>query len=119
MASRRRDTEPEGRRGKPATSPEAKESQMISLAVDLAEKQMRDGTASSQVVTHYLKLGSSREQLEQERIRHENELSAAKREILESQKRVETMYAEALEAMRSYSGQEPLPPEDIYEYDED
>lgn len=77
---------------------------MIAMAVDLAEKQLREGTASAQVITHYLKLGSSREKLEQERLRKENELLDAKREALEAAKRIEALYQEALDAMRSYSG---------------
>jgi hypothetical protein len=77
---------------------------MVSAAIDLAESQIRAGTASSQVITHFLKLGSSRELLEQERLAHENELTRVKIEQLESQKRVEELYLEALQAMRSYSG---------------
>lgn len=87
-----------------ATTPEGRENQLISLAVDLAEKQLREGTASSQVISHYLKLGTSREQLEQERLRRENKLLEARVEAIESQKRVEELYAEALTAMKVYSG---------------
>lgn len=93
-----------GRR-KPATTPEAKEKQLISLAVDLAEEQIRNGTASAQVLTHYLKLGSTRERLEQQRLRKENDLLVVKTEVLASAKRVEELYASALDAMRAYSGQ--------------
>lgn len=93
---------------RPATTPEAREQQLISSAVDLAEKQIREGSASAQVITHYLKLGSSRERLEQEKIGLENELLVVKREAMESAKRVEEMYSEALSAMRAYAGQEPL-----------
>lgn len=88
----------------PALTPEARENQLISLAVDLAEKQLIEGTASAQVITHYLKLGSTRERLEKEKLAKENELLQAKREALESAKRVEELYANALEAMRNYSG---------------
>lgn len=91
----------------PATTPEGRENQLIALAVDLAEKQLQAGTASSQIITHYVKLGSSREKLEQERLKGENELIAAKVEAMESVKRVEELYASALNAMRSYAGQEP------------
>lgn len=108
MAAQRRENSPERPRRPPGTTPEARENQLISAAVDLAEKQIVAGTASSQVITHYLKLGSSREKLEQERLRHENELMEAKAEMLASQKRVEDLYAKALDAMRSYSGQEPV-----------
>ena len=96
------------KRPRPATTPEARENQLVAVAYDLAEKQIREGTASSQVITHYLKLGSSREFLEQERLRNENKLTEAKIEAMQSAKRVEELYAEALNAMRSYAGQEPL-----------
>ena len=110
MAARRKTPERITHRFPPATSPDARENQLVSLAIDLAEAQIRQGTASSQVITHYLKLGSSRERLEQERISHENELLQVKKEAMESQKRVEELYTEALNAMRSYAGQEPLEP---------
>lgn len=87
------------------------------MAHDLAEEQIRNGTASSQVVTHFLKLGSSREQLEQMRLEHENELTRVKISALESQKRIEELYRDALDAMRSYSGDVPLPPPDFDEQD--
>ena len=90
---------------RPALTPEARENQMISLAVDLAERQLEEGTASSQVITHFLKLGSSKERLEREKLEEENKLLRAKTESLQSQKRVEKLYAEALTAMRRYSGQ--------------
>ena len=90
---------------RPALTPEARENQMISLAVDLAERQLEEGTASSQVITHFLKLGSSKERLEREKLEEENKLLRAKTENLQSQKRVEELYAEALTAMRRYSGQ--------------
>lgn len=90
---------------RPALTPEARENQLISLAVDLAEQQLREGTASSQVITHYLKLGSTREKLERERLEEENKLLKAKTENLQSMKRVEELYSEALKAMRNYGGQ--------------
>jgi len=80
---------------------------------------MREGTASSQVITQFLKLGSSREKVEQEKLRHENALLATKKEIMESQKAVEELYTEALNAMRAYSGQAPLSQEPAYEDFED
>lgn len=89
---------------RPATTPEARENQLISLAHDVAEQQMRDGTASSQVITYYLKLGSAKERLEVKRLEEENKLLRAKTEAIQSQERIEKMYAEALNAMRSYSG---------------
>lgn len=90
---------------RPATSPEGRENQLISLAADLAERQLTEGTASAQVITHFLKMASTREKLEQERLQRENLLLAAKVDSLESVKRIEAMYEEALNAMRSYSGQ--------------
>jgi hypothetical protein len=104
VPARRRRSEPEKTPRKPATTPEGRENEVVSLAIDLAEQQIRDGNASSQVITHFLKLGSSREQLEQERLEHENELTRVKIEAIESQKRVEELYKEALEAMRNYAG---------------
>ena len=92
------------RRRRPATTPEARENEMVAAAIDLAEQQIKRGTASSQVITHFLKLGSTRERLEQQRLEHENELTRVKIEALEGQKRVEELYMEALNAMRSYSG---------------
>jgi hypothetical protein len=96
------------RRRKPATTPEGRENQLISSAVDLAEKQMQEGTASAQVITHYLKLGSSREKLEQERLANENALLVAKREAMASAARVEELYGAAIDAMRKYAGHDPL-----------
>jgi hypothetical protein len=104
VPARRRKAEQETSRRRPATTPEGRENEMVSLAIDLAEKQFREGSASSQVITHYLKLGSTREKLEQQRLEHENELTRVKIEAIESQKRVEELYKEALDAMRLYSG---------------
>lgn len=103
----------------PATSDLDRETQLVSLAYDLAEKQIRDGTASSQVLTQFLKLGSSREKIEQIKIQHENELLATKREIMESQKATEALYSEALAAMRAYSGQPVQSEEPDYDDFED
>lgn len=89
---------------KPATTPEGREQQLVSQAIDLAEQQIQAGTASSQVITHFLKLGSTREQLEQERITHENELTRVKIEAMESQKHIEDLYLAAIDAMRMYAG---------------
>lgn len=80
---------------------------MIAAAVDLAEKQILEGTASSQVITHYLKLGSSREKLEQERLANENELLIAKKEQMASADRIEELFSAAINAFKGYSG-EPL-----------
>lgn len=89
---------------RPALTPEARENQLIYLATDLAEKQLREGTASSQVITHYLKLGSTKEKLEREKLEEENKLLRAKTENLQSQKNVEEVYLKAINAMKRYSG---------------
>lgn len=89
---------------RPALSPEARENQLISLAVDLAEKQLMEGTASSQVITHYLKLGSTKDRLEREKLERENELLKVKAESLQSMQRIEELYENALNAMKNYSG---------------
>jgi hypothetical protein len=99
----------------PAKTPEARENQLVALAVDRAEQQLRDGTASAQVITHYLKLGSTREKLEQERIAKENDLLDAKREALGSQAEIQELYKDALNAMRTYSGNEPQNNEQDYD----
>lgn len=88
----------------PADSPEARENQLIAAAVNLAEKQLLDGTASPSVITHYLRLGSVKERLEREKLERENEVLRAKAEAYESNRRTEELYAKAIEAMRSYSG---------------
>jgi hypothetical protein len=112
VPARRRRSEPDTTRRKPATTPEGRENEMISAAHDLAERQIKNGTASSQVITHFLKLGSTRERLEQQRLEHENELTRVKIDALESQKRVEELYMEALSAMRSYAGDIQVPEHD-------
>lgn len=94
----------QSKRRPPATTPEARENQLISLAVDLAERQLQEGTASSQVITHYLKLGSTKERIEKEILEEQKELLKAKTEAIQSGKRVEELYTNALNAMRSYSG---------------
>lgn len=94
------------RRLRPATSIENRENQLVSLAMDLAEKQLAEGTASSQVITHYLKLGSTREQKEQERLANENLVLEAKVDAMQSAKRVEELYEKALNAMKTYAGQD-------------
>lgn len=89
---------------RPALTPEARENQLIYLATDLAEQQLRDGTASSQVITHYLKLGTTKERIEREILEKQKELISAKTEALQSAKRIEELYANAISAMRKYSG---------------
>ena len=100
-----------------AMSPEARENQMISLAVDVAEQQMLKGTASSQVITHFLKLGSRKEQLEREKLENENELLRTRIKALESSEKSEEMYAKVLRAIKEYSGREDVDDGD-YDYDE-
>ena len=98
---------------KPATTPEENENECISLAYDLVKKRLRNGTATSQETTHFLKAGSRKYQLEIEELKRKNDLLVAKVETLESQRRVEELYANALTAMRTYSGQGN---DDEYEY---
>lgn len=94
----------ESKKIRPALTPEARENQLIYLATDLAEQQLRDGTASSQVITHYLKLGSTKERIEKEILEKQKELITAKTEALQSAKRIEELYSNAISAMRKYSG---------------
>lgn len=110
--SRQDDTKPVRRRRPPGTTPEARENQLVALAVDRAEQQLRDGSASAQVITHYLKLGSTREKLEQERLVKENALLDVKRETMGSQAETQKLYNEALDAFRSYSGNAPQDEDD-------
>lgn len=87
-----------------ALTPESRENQMISYAMDLVEQRLLDGTASSQETTHFLKLGSEKAQLEKEKLKRENQLLEAKTESLQSMKRIEELYSDALKAMANYSG---------------
>lgn len=89
---------------RPALSPEAKENQMISLAMDLVEQRLRDGTASSQETTHFLKAASQKNRLELERLKLENDLIAAKTKALANAEEIKVLYEEALKAMRRYGG---------------
>lgn len=110
------DNENKKRKIRPALSPEARENQLISLAVDLAEKQLLEGTASSQVITHYLKLGTQKEKIEREMLEKKKDLIVAKTENLQSAKRIEELYSNALKAMQNYSGNTQM---DISELDDD
>lgn len=92
-------------KSRPAIDPEARQNQLIALAVDCAEKQLRDGTASSQVITYYLKQGSMQAKLEIERLKAETALQMAKVEQLKSEKRSEELIEEALKAFKNYAGQ--------------
>lgn len=113
MAARRRTELSDLPRRPPATTPDGRENQLIELANDVAEIQMREGVASSQVITHFLKLGSSRERLEQERIEHENALLEAKKASMEREAKMEDLFAEAIKAMKTYQGE--APPDDEFD----
>lgn len=97
-------TSSESKKIRPALTPEARENQLIYLATNLAEQQLKDGTASSQVITHYLKLGTTKERIEKEILMENKKLITAKTEALQSAKRIEELYTEAIAAMRKYSG---------------
>lgn len=88
----------------PAQTEEGRENQLISLAVNLAERQLREGTASSQVITHYLKLGSTKNKVEVELLKTQRDLALAKTEALKSSQRIEELYSAAMDALRSYNG---------------
>lgn len=100
----------------PARTPDDRENELIEAATDLAEKQLRDGTASAQVTTHFLKLGSSRERLEQQRLKNEVLLMDMKREQMASEMRTEELIQKAFAALRGYSGIDDA--EDSSEFDE-
>lgn len=102
------------KRRSPARDPETREIELVAAAMDLAEKQIHEGVASATVITHYLKIGSQRDRLERERLRTENELLQRKIEQMESAKRVENLYEEAIKAFRMYSGQEDEEADDDY-----
>lgn len=108
MAKRKETRRDDAPKIRPALTPEGRESQLIAQAINLAERQIQEGTASAQVISHYLKLGSSRERLEQERLARENELLRVKAEAMESAKEIQALYQEALAAMRTYAGQEEI-----------
>lgn len=103
MAVVRKIDEARSARQRPATTPEGREQQMIALADSLAEQQLMDGTASAQVITHFLKLGTSRERLEQEKLRKENLLLEARAQAMASGERIEELMANAIQAFRGYS----------------
>lgn len=92
------------RKSRPALDPEARENQMIALAVDLAEKQLMEGTASSQVITHFLKLGTTKTELEKEKLRRENDVLSAKAKAYRSGEEMKELYEKAIKAMQDYAG---------------
>lgn len=104
MVRRKSDQKDASPRVRPATTPELRENQMIALAEKEAERQLRNHTASSQVIVHYLKLGSTREQLEKEKLRHETEMVKAKTSSLNNADDYKAIVDEAIQAMKSYQG---------------
>lgn len=105
-----------GRKTRPATTPEGREDRLISLAFDHAERQFHDGTASSQLTTALVRMGTTRERLEQEKIRNENLMLSAKVDQLQSAQKVEELYREAMVAFREYKGEVI---EEYYDEDDD
>lgn len=112
-------SEPSRKSIRPALTPEARENQMISLAMDLVEQRLLDGTASSQETTHFLKLGSSKTRMEMEKLQAENDKLRAQTKALADAEEIKSLYENALKAMRNYNGQgDPEEYEDDYdEYD--
>lgn len=109
---------------KPAMTPEAWENQLITLAMERAEQQLRDGTASSQLITEFVKRGSTKARLEKEILEEQKELMAAKTEALQSAKRIEELYTDAISAMRMYAGvsnddEDTYEDEEEYDYEDD
>lgn len=100
------DSNKKERRIRPGLTPESREDQLVALAINLAEQQLLEGTASSQVISHFLKIGSTKERIEKEILNEQKDLIKAKTEAIKSEKRVEELYSEALNAMRRYSGQD-------------
>lgn len=98
---------PAKKRRPAAKTPEAQENRMISMAMDLAEQRLLDGTASNQLICHFLKLGSTKERLEKEMMEKQMRNLDAKTEAIESSKRVEELYSEAISAFRMYNGYMP------------
>ena len=92
------------KKGRPALSPENREKQLIALAYDRAEERLLDGTATSQEIVHFLKLGSLRAELENEKLKSENEVLRAKAKTIESVEETKVLIEEAIKAMRNYSG---------------
>ena len=98
----------------PALTPEERENEIISRAMELAEERLRDGSASNQLLVAIIKNGFARERLEKEKLQKENELLVAKVEAIKSERRTEELYSKALDAMRRYSGNASTQEDDIY-----
>lgn len=116
MAKVKNTTETTTTKRRPALTPEARESQLISYAYDLVEQRMLDGTASAQETVHFLKLATREQRIKEKRMELENQLIEAKTEQIQSQKHIEELYAEAISAMREYGGKSGS---DEDEYDEE
>lgn len=116
--ARQKSTEERLKRQKfrPAADPDNREKQLVSLAYDLAEERLRNGTATSQEIVHFLRLGSIRERKELEMIEHKNQLMSAKTEALQSAKRIEELYSNAIQAFAAYRGHagEEVDEEELY-----
>ena len=104
MAKVKPSTETKQRKLRPALTPEARENQLISLATDLVEKRLIEGTASSQETTHFLKLATQEAKLKLKILEKQEELISAKTESIKSAQRTEELYRDAIIAMRKYSG---------------
>lgn len=105
----RRDPDKQQSVSRPATTPQGRENQLIAAAYDLVEQRILDGTASATETTALLKLGSSRERLEQQRIRYENDLLVVKKEAMEAQKKSDALFQEAMDYFAAYTGNRPPP----------
>lgn len=114
MAKKTDVTEFPARKNRPALTPEARENEMIALATDRAEEQLRNGTASSQVIVHYLKLGSTKERIEKEILERQKELIESKTESIKAARKAEEDYERVLDALRRYSGQDDDDYTDIF-----
>lgn len=109
MAQRKKTSSEPLRKIRPATTPEAREAQLVALAYDRVEQRLLDGTASGQEITAIIKLGSEKAKLEREKLIYETEVLKSKKQVLDAQKRTDEMYIKAMEAMKSYMGIEEIP----------
>ena len=101
----------------PAMSPEDQEDQLVTLAVDLAMRRLKEGTASNQLVAEIIKMGTQKERLAREKLQRENDMLKVKTEAIEASKRNSELYADAIKAFRQYSGHVSFDDEDEYEED--
>ena len=106
-----REYEDHGYDGPPALTPEDAEDELISMAMSLARQRLSDGTASNQLIAEVIKMGTTKERLQKEKLKRENEMLRAKTEAIKSQKHAEELAANAINAFRSYAG--------LVSYDED